>query len=110
MDSQGVVLGVLVKEASASERLGTMVIFDAVRQRLSRLEVVYVDQDYSGENFARAIRQVCGNPVQVEVMQRSSKTFEVVPQRWLVERTFGWLNRYRRLSKDYECIPKTVRA
>jgi putative transposase len=66
------------------------VIFDEVRERLSMLEVVYVDQGYSGENFAQAIRQVCGDHVRVEVIKRSSKDFEVLPKRWIVERTFGW--------------------
>ena len=97
-------------EANASERLGTVVIFDEIRERLSRLKVVYVDQGYSGENFARAIRQVCGDSVRVEVVKRSSKTFEVLPKRWIVERTFGWLNRYRRLSKDYEVYVETSEA
>lgn len=96
------VLGVLVTEANASERLGAIVVFHEARERLSKLKVVYVDQGYSGENFAEAIRQICGASVQVEVIKRESKTFEVLPKRWIVERTFGWLNRYRRLSKDYE--------
>lgn len=64
--------------------------------KLSCLEVVYVEQGYLGENFARAIRQVCGDSVRVEVIKRSSKTFEVLPKRWIVERTLGWWNRYRR--------------
>jgi putative transposase len=55
------VFGVLVTEANASERLGAAVMFDEARDKLSRLEVVYVDQGYSGENFARSIRQVCGD-------------------------------------------------
>lgn len=75
-------------------------IFDAVRERLSRLEVVYVDQGDSGENFARKICQVCGDSVRVEGIKYSAKTFEVLPKRWIAERTFGWLNRYRQLSKD----------
>lgn len=95
-------LGVLVSEANASERLGAVVVFHEVRERLSRLEVVWVDQGYSGDNFAQAIRQICGEAVRVEVIERTSKSFEVLPQRWIIERTFGWLNRYRRLSKDYE--------
>lgn len=46
--------------------------------------------------------KVCGDSVQVEVIERKSKQLEILPKRWIVERTFGWLNRFRRLSKDYE--------
>ncbi len=66
--------------------------------KFSRLAVVWVDQGYSGKKFAHAVKQVCGEHVQVEVIKRTSKSFEVLPKRWIVERTFGWLNRYRRLS------------
>lgn len=72
------------------------------KEKLSRLEVIWVDQGYSGQKFARAVRQVCGEQVRVEVIERTSDTFEQLPKRWIVERTFGWLNRFRRLSKDYE--------
>jgi len=92
----------LVSEANASERLGALVVLHEAAEKLSRLKVIWVDQGYSGENFARVVKQVCGDPVEVEVIERTSKTFERLPKRWIVERTFGWLNRFRRLSKDYE--------
>ncbi len=92
----------MVTEANASERLGAVIVLHEAVEKLNRLEVVWVDQGYSGKNFAHAVRQVCGEQVRVEVIERQSKDFEVLPKRWIVERTFGWLNRFRRLSKDYE--------
>jgi putative transposase len=93
---------VLVTEANASERLGAVVVLDEVKEKLSKLKVIWVDQGYSGKNFANAVQTVCGEQVRVEVIERISKTFEQLPKRWIVERTFGWLNRFRRLNKDYE--------
>ena len=99
-----------MSEANASERLGAVVVLNEAKDKLSKLEVVWVDQGYSGKNFANAVRQVCGDGVRVEVYKRTSESFEQLPKRWIVERTFGWLNkrtfgwlnRFRRLSKDYE--------
>ncbi len=101
VDSQGLLIGVLVTQANASELLGAVVVLHEAAEELSRLEVVWVDLGYSGENFAQAVKQVCGEQVRVEVIERISKAFERLPKRWIVERTFGWLNRFRRLSKDY---------
>ena len=98
VDSQGLLIGLLVTEANASERLGAVIVLYEAVEKLNRLEVVWVDQGYSGKNFAHALRQVCGEQVRVEVIERQSKDFEVLPKRWIVERTFGWLNRFRRQS------------
>ena len=102
VDSQGLLIGVLVTEANASERLGAVIVLNEAKNKLSKLEVLWVDQGYSGQNFARTVQEVCGDRVRVEVIKRTSQTFERLPKRWIVERTFGWLNRFRRLSKDYE--------
>jgi putative transposase len=103
-------IGVLVTEANASERLGAVVVLDEALEKLSKLQVIWVDQGYSGKNFATAVAQVCGEQVRVEVIERTSQRFERLPKRWIVERTFGWLNRFRRLSKDYELYSEVSEA
>jgi putative transposase len=110
VDSQGFLLGVFVTEANASERLGAIVVLEEAKEKLRQLNVIWVDQGYSGEKFAEAVRQVCRADVRVEVIERISKTFEPLPKRWIVERTFGWLNRFRRLSKDYELYSEVSEA
>ena len=100
VDSQGLMIGVLVTEGNTPERLGAATVILECQEELSNTEVVWVDGGYSGQNFARVVRQICGSAV--EVIKRLTKDFEILPKRWVVERTFGWLNRYRRLSKDYE--------
>jgi len=109
---------VLVTEANASERLGAVVVLDEAKEKLTQLRVVWVDQGYSGKKFANAVQQVCGEGVRVEVIKRTSETFEQLPKRSIVERTFraptrdmnGWLNRFRRLSKDYEVYSEVSEA
>ncbi len=85
-------------------------MLDEAKEKLSKLEVIWVDSGYSGKNFANAVKQVCGERVRVEVIERTAKMFERLPRRWIVERTFGWLNRFRRLSKDYEFYTEVSEA
>lgn len=77
-------------------------------KELARLDLIWVDQGYRGENFARVVNQVCGAAVEVSI--KTEKEFKILPRRWVVERTFGWFNHYRRLSKDYEKLPEVSEA
>lgn len=63
LDSQGLLLGVFVTEANASERLGAVIVLDEAKEKLSQLEVIWVYRGYSGKNFANALKQVCGELV-----------------------------------------------
>lgn len=93
----------MIIEASCPERLGgAIVLLEAAESVKNSLVRLWVDQGFSGENFARVVGQLA--QAEVEVICRKSKDFEVLPKRWIVERTFGWWNRYRRLSKDYELL------
>lgn len=72
---------------------------------------LYADAGYQGPRFRRALRRVL-RQVNVEIVKRSetAKGFTVLPKRWLVERTIGWLNRCRRLAKDWECLNRSALA
>lgn len=102
-------MSLVVLEASCPECLGgTAVVLEAAAQVKEQLSLIWVDEGFSGENFARVIRQLA--PTKVEVICHQSSQFEVLPKRWMVERSFAWWNHYRRLSKDYELLPEISEA
>ena len=72
---------------------------------------LYADGGYQGPQFQGALLEVVGQ-VNVEIVKRSdtAKGFTVLPKRWIVERTIGWLNRCRRLAKDWECLTRNALA
>lgn len=112
VDSLGLLLKVIVTEANASERVvaayALLALVDENQQLLSRVQVLWVDAGYQGAPFALAVWLMI--QAKVEVIQRQRPGFEILPKRWVVERTFGWLNWYRRLSKDYERLPEMSEA
>src|SRR4029077_10136892 len=81
---------------------GGLLVLKAVRRLFPIIERIFADGGYQGEATAAAVRSL--GPWQLEIVKRSDHTvgFEVLPQRWIVERTFAWLGRCRRLAKDYE--------
>ncbi len=93
----------LVTEANLSERLGGTVLMMEALPQIPNLELLWVDQGYSGSHFAQAIATL--TQARVEVMKRLGKGFEILPRRWVVERTFAWLVQNRRLVVDYEQLP-----
>lgn len=109
VDTLGLLITVVVINANCSEQRGGMIVVHEMEQsQAETLELIWVDQGYQGENFARVVEQLCG--AKVEVVKRSEAGFVILPKRWIVERTFGWLNQNRRLSKDYELLPEMSEA
>lgn len=103
VDTLGLVLGVVVTPADCPERDGAQQVLQRVGNWFRRWRKLWVDGGYTGENFAGWVRQRWPK-LEVEVIKRSdtAKGFAVLPRRWIVERTFGWLMRHRRLVRDYE--------
>jgi putative transposase len=100
---------VVVTAASVQDRDGAMHLLDVLRHRFSRLRLIWADQAYAGDLSAWVWALRPWRNVRLEIVKRpeGTKGFLLLPKRWIVERTFAWLGRYRRLSKDYEYVTQT---
>jgi putative transposase len=100
----GLVIAVVVHAANIQDRDGAKILLGLIREKFLRLRLIWADGGYAGKllQWVSALRN--DNPIKLEIVKRSDqkKGFYVLPRRWVVERTFGWLGRQRRLSKDYE--------
>jgi putative transposase len=105
-------LSVVVTAASLQDRDGATSLLDVLRHRFSRLRVIWADQAYAGDLIAWVWALRPWRKVRLDIVRRPEgiKGFLLLPKRWIVERTFAWLARYRRLSKDYEYLTHTSEA
>ena len=90
------------------ERLGAALVFDRIRQRFNWLELIWADGGYNARQVEHAV--AAQPPLRVEIVKRpdGSSGFIVLRRRWVVERTFSWFGRNRRLAKDYENLADTL--
>ena len=107
VDSLGLIWAVLVTTADAQDRDGGCWLLQAVRGRLARLREVIADAGFS-KRFVGWVRRVCG--WRVTTTHNAPEGFKVHPRRWVVERTFAWCGKYRRLAKDHEYMTETSEA
>jgi putative transposase len=103
VDVLGLILAVAVHTADVQDRDGAKLVLCKLRGLYPRLKLIWADGGYAGKLIDWTKR--IGGWV-LEIVKRSDDIvgFVVLPRRWVVERTFGWLGRYRRLSKDYEML------
>ena len=109
VDTQGLLLAVAVHPADVQDRDGARLVLSRLMGRFPRLERIWADGAYAGQ-LVRWAGEVGGWSVELVRRPPRQHTFQVLPRRWVVERTFAWLGRYRRLSKDYESPPETTEA
>lgn len=111
VDTLGLVLSASLTPASCPEREGAQKVLGRVAGWFKRLRRLWVDGGYTGPTFADGVKEHWPK-IQVEVVKRSDDVqgFAVLPRRWIVERTFGWLMRHRRLVRDYERTESSAEA
>ena len=106
VDVMGLILMVVVHSAAIQDRYGAKLVLEKVKGKFPRMELIWADGGYSGK-LIDWVKQFCGWILEIVKRSDDVQGFKVLPHRWVVERTFGWFGRYRRLSKDYEGLPET---
>ncbi len=109
VDTLGLLLKAKVLSADIQERDGAKMLFSEIKEQMPRLRLIWADGGYRGKLIVWVAVQCLWI---LEIVKRNDreKVFKVLPKRWIVERTFSWLNRNRRLSKDYERKPTSAEA
>jgi transposase len=95
----------ILHAADIQDRDGGILLMTALLKAYPGLMKLYADGGYQGPKFSEALKKI-RRKIDIEIVKRSdtAKGFVVLPRRWVVERTISWLNRCRRLAKDWECL------
>jgi putative transposase len=101
VDTQGTVLAALVTPANVQDPVAAPAVLAQAKARSARLKLIWTDGRYRGPIVALAAHQL-GLTIEIVAPPPGQRGFQVLPRRWVVERTFAWLDRYRRLARDWE--------
>ncbi len=109
VDTLGLMVGVTVHAADVQDRDGAAALLRHTRRRQPFIEVIFADAGYQGPIMTE--RVATSGRRRLEIVKRNDvPRFEVVPKRWIVERTLAWISRFRRLARDFERYARSVVA
>ena len=108
VDTLGLIVVLMVHPANVQDRDGGRLLMNRLGKRFGRMQLIFADGGYAGK-FVDWVRGWHGRRVAI-VKRHALRRFVVLAKRWIVERTFAWLGKYRRLSKDYETLPECSEA
>ena len=109
VDTLGLLLCIVVPAANLQDRDGAQLVFARAQEKCPGVRLVWADGGSAGKLIAW-LQQWCGWVLEIVKRSDGAKGWQLLPRRWVVERTISWLNGSRRLSKDYEDWPQTSEA
>jgi putative transposase len=109
VDTLGLLLLVMVTSASLQDRDGGVDLCDEVQQKYPSIKKLWADGSYRG-TLVEYVQQWCRFILEIVKRPAEQRGFQILPKRWIVERSLGWLNPFRRLSKDYENTTESSEA
>lgn len=110
VDTLGLMLAVVVHGADQQDHNGACLVLYALWEKMKRTKIIFADTAYGRKGLPEFVKSTLGFVIEIVKRPRGSHSFEVLPKRWIVERTFAWLGFCRRHSKDYERNPQTSEA
>ena len=110
VDTQGLPLRIVIHSAGVQDRDGAALVVEKIHNSFPWLELVWADSGYNAHQVDTAVAKVPS--LRIEIVKRSDdmKGFVLLPRRWVVERTFSWFGRNRRLAKDFENLAQSLLA
>jgi transposase len=109
-DTQGHLLTAVVHPANIQDRDGASLVMDAARKTYTDLSLIVADAAYAGPKLRAALTTIGTWTIEIVKRSDAAKGFELLPKRWVIERTIAWLNRSRRLAKDFEASTESACA
>lgn len=112
VDTLGLVLAAVVHSADVQDRDGARLVLGCLERLFGWIRVIWADGAYAGALVEWVAQLKRHRRIRLDIVKRSDKAegFEILPKRWIVERTFGWLSLCRRFSKDYEALTASSEA
>jgi transposase len=109
VDTEGLLMNAVVHTADIQDRDGGVLVLSTMADLYTHLEALFADGGYQGPKFRKAVAEILPK-LSIAIVKRSDQGFQVLPRRWVVERSIAWLNRCRRLAKDFENLTRNALA
>jgi putative transposase len=106
-DTNGLLLSVVVHSANEYDGKKAFEVINTLKHRFERMQKIYADGGYRGDELTEKLKSELHYDLEITLRNDKATQFKPLPKRWVIERSFAWLNGFRRLAKDYEKLVET---